>query len=141
MSMPDLHDTTAPAGAASPAATVPSDGLLASLESVGKIYGRGSKRFVALQGVDLAIRAGEFVCLLGPSGCGKSTIVRLVTGLTRPTSGAVLYRGRPLDGVNPHATIVFQTFALYPWLTVEENVDVALKALRPERREIRRSHR
>jgi NitT/TauT family transport system ATP-binding protein len=66
--------------------------------------------------------------LLGPSGCGKSTLLRIIAGLDRATSGTVLYRGQPLNGVNPHATIVFQTFALYPWLTVQENVEIALKA-------------
>lgn len=66
--------------------------------------------------------------LLGPSGCGKSTLLRIATGLQRPTSGEVLYRGEPVRGVNPRATIVFQTFALFPWLTVLENVEVALAA-------------
>jgi NitT/TauT family transport system ATP-binding protein len=68
------------------------------------------------------------VCLLGPSGCGKSTLLRIIAGLNYATEGQVTYRGQPLTGVNPHATIVFQTFALYPWLTVLENVEVALKA-------------
>jgi NitT/TauT family transport system ATP-binding protein len=72
-------------------------------------------------------RADRFV-VLGPSGCGKSTLLRMITGLNRATHGTVLYRGAPVNDVNPHATIVFQTFALYPWLTVEENVEVALKA-------------
>jgi NitT/TauT family transport system ATP-binding protein len=101
---------------------------LLKLDNVGKSYGRGPKRFQAVQGVNLEIKVGEYVCLLGPSGCGKSTLLRIITGLNPATEGAVLYRGQPLQGVNPHATIVFQTFALYPWLTVEENVDVALKA-------------
>ena len=65
---------------------------------------------------------------MGPTGCGKSTLLRIITGLQAPTAGEVLYRGAPLLGVNPHATIVFQTFALFPWLTVQENVEVALKA-------------
>jgi len=101
---------------------------LLSLRRVSKIYGDGAKRFVAVQDIDLDIRAGEFVCLLGPSGCGKSTLLRIVTGLARSSTGSVLYRGQPITGVNPYATIVFQTFALYPWLTVLENVEVALKA-------------
>jgi len=101
---------------------------LVRLRRVSKIYGDDAKRFVAVEDVDLDIRVGEFVCLLGPSGCGKSTLLRIITGLSSPSLGTVLYRGQPLLGVNPHATIVFQTFALYPWLTVLENVAIALKA-------------
>src|SRR5438094_1838611 len=101
---------------------------LLALEDVGKAYGSGAKNFIAVQGVTLQVRSGEFVCLLGPSGCGKSTLLRIIAGLQRPSSGRVLYRGRPLIGVNPYTTIVFQTFALYPWLTVQENVEIALKA-------------
>jgi NitT/TauT family transport system ATP-binding protein len=101
---------------------------LVALQGVAKAYGTGSRQFVAVQDINLQIRAGEFVCLLGPSGCGKSTLLRIITGLSRATSGSVLYRNKPLTGVNPHCTIVFQTFALYPWLTVQENVEIALKA-------------
>ena len=98
------------------------------VQHVTKAYGSGAKQFVAVRDVSLTIKPGEFVCLLGPSGCGKSTLLRIITGLNSATSGTVLYRGRPVVSVNPHATIVFQTFALYPWLTVQENVEVALKA-------------
>jgi NitT/TauT family transport system ATP-binding protein len=101
---------------------------LLGLQDVAKAYGRGGKQFVAVRGVCLTIAEGEFVCLLGPSGCGKSTLLRIIAGLNTCTSGAVSYRGAPLAGVNPHATIVFQTFALYPWLTVLDNVEIALKA-------------
>ncbi len=104
------------------------NGYLLEVRHVQQIYRSGSRQFVALQDVNLAVREGEFLCLLGPSGCGKSTLLRIITGLQRPTEGVVLYRGQPLRGVNPHATIVFQTFALFPWLTVIENVEVALKA-------------
>jgi NitT/TauT family transport system ATP-binding protein len=101
---------------------------LLEVRHVSQIYRSGNRQFVALQDVNLAVKEGEFLCLLGPSGCGKSTLLRIITGLQRPTEGVVLYRGQPLRGVNPHATIVFQTFALFPWLTVLENVEVALKA-------------
>ncbi|MBC7226188.1 MAG: AAA-associated domain-containing protein [Thermoflexales bacterium] len=104
------------------------NGYLLEVRHVQQIYRSGPRQFVALQDVNLAVRDGEFLCLLGPSGCGKSTLLRIITGLQRPTEGVVLYRGQPLRGVNPHATIVFQTFALFPWLTVIENVEVALKA-------------
>lgn len=101
---------------------------LLDLQQIIKAYERGSKQFVAVQDVNLSLKAGEFVCLLGPSGCGKSTLLRIITGLNTATAGTVFYRGQPLKGVNPYATIVFQTFALYPWLTVQENVEIALKA-------------
>jgi NitT/TauT family transport system ATP-binding protein len=101
---------------------------LVTLEHVEKAYGDKARKFVAVRDVNLKICAGEFVCLLGPSGCGKSTLLRIITGLNSASSGKVLYRGKALAGINPHATIVFQTFALYPWLTVFENVEIALKA-------------
>jgi NitT/TauT family transport system ATP-binding protein len=101
---------------------------LLELKNVSRYYGQGAKRFVAVQDVNLKINVGEFVCLLGPSGCGKSTLLRMITGLNRTSAGQVLYKHEPQSGVNPHATIVFQTFALYPWLTVQQNVEVALKA-------------
>lgn len=101
---------------------------LLELKNVGQSYRSGQRTFVAVQDVNLTMHAGEFVALIGPSGCGKSTLLRIITGLQRPTHGEVLYRNRPLRGVNPHATIVFQTFALFPWLSVLDNVEIALKA-------------
>src|SRR5713101_3868364 len=100
------------------------------------MYGAGAHRFIALHDVNLRILEGEFVALLGPAGCGKSTLLRIITGLQQPTEGQGLYRGQPVPGVNPNTTIVFQTFALFPWLTVQQNVEVALKAhgVAPEQR-------
>ncbi len=101
---------------------------LLELQGITQKYGRGERRFTAVGNVNLTVDEGEFVALLGPSGCGKSTLLRIITGLNQPAEGQVLYEGQPLRGVNPHATIVFQTFALFPWLTVQQNVEVALKA-------------
>jgi len=101
---------------------------LVKLRGVTQKYDTGKKEFVAVRDVNLTVYEGEFVCLLGPSGCGKSTLLRIVTGLQKPSEGKVLYREEPVVGVNPRATIVFQTFALFPWLTVQQNVEVALKA-------------
>ncbi|HML21444.1 MAG TPA: nitrate/sulfonate/bicarbonate ABC transporter ATP-binding protein [Aggregatilinea sp.] len=101
---------------------------LIELKHISQMYGRADRRFTAVHDVSFAINSGELVALLGPSGCGKSTLLRTITGLNVPTEGEVLYRDQPLKGVNPHATIVFQTFALFPWLTVQQNVEVALKA-------------
>ncbi len=102
--------------------------MLLQLNQVSMEYGSGERRFMAVENVDLTLQEGEFMALLGPSGCGKSTLLRIIAGLQTATGGEVLYRGRPLRGVNPHTTIVFQTFALFPWLTVLENVALALKA-------------
>src|SRR5512136_2414208 len=104
------------------------NGSLLKVQHVSQTYGSGDRRFTAVQDVNLVLSEDEYVALVGPSGCGKSTLLRIITGLQRPSTGQVLYRGEPLRGVNPHATIVFQTFALFPWLTVQENVEVALKA-------------
>jgi NitT/TauT family transport system ATP-binding protein len=86
------------------------------------------KPLLVLDNITLAIQPNEIVALLGPSGCGKSTIMRILAGLTRPTHGEVLYHDRPLTGLNPGAAIVFQSFALYPWLTVTQNIEVVLAA-------------
>jgi NitT/TauT family transport system ATP-binding protein len=78
--------------------------------------------------IDLAIYPEKIVALLGPSGCGKSTLLRMLTGLARPSAGQVLWHGLPLDGQLPNLAIVFQSFALFPWLTVIENVEAPLEA-------------
>ena len=86
------------------------------------------KPLLVLEDISLGIQAHEIVALLGPSGCGKSTILRILAGLIKPTKGEVLYHGQPLHGLNPGTAIVFQSFALYPWLTVAQNVQVVLTA-------------
>jgi len=101
---------------------------LVELRGITQEYTTGRRVHVAVEAVHLQVREGEFMALLGPSGCGKSTLLRIITGLQVPSRGEVVYRGAPFSGVNPHATIVFQTFALFPWLTVQENVELALKA-------------
>jgi NitT/TauT family transport system ATP-binding protein len=85
-------------------------------------------RLEVLRDVSVEVRAGEVVALLGPSGCGKSTILRILAGLIRPTSGVVRSRGAPLDDLAPGVAIVFQGFALFPWMTVQENVRAVLAA-------------
>jgi len=77
---------------------------------------------------NLAIEPGKIIALLGPSGCGKSTLLRILTGLAQPSSGTLLWHGKPLDGQTPNVAIVFQSFALFPWLTVLDNVEAPLEA-------------
>ena len=81
-----------------------------------------------LEDIDVAIRPNEVVALLGPSGCGKSTILRILAGILAPTAGEVLYHGQPLQGLCPGVAVVFQSFALYPWMTVTGNIEIVLQA-------------
>ncbi len=91
---------------------------------------------LAIKDVSLTVRSGEIVAILGPSGCGKSTLLRSLIGLVRPTAGSVLAHGVPLNGIHPSVALVFQSFALYPWLTVRENVEVALEDLKLDPAEV-----
>lgn len=100
--------------------------VLLEARDVSKYF--GDDRSPVLDGVSVSLRAGEFVALLGPSGSGKSTLLRILAGLSRPSSGEVFSHGTPLRGINPNVAIVFQSFALFPWLTVLRNVELGLEA-------------
>jgi NitT/TauT family transport system ATP-binding protein len=89
---------------------------------------RGGPPPLVLDTIELQINVGEFVAILGPSGSGKSTLLRILAGLLQPSSGQVLFKGLPQSGANPHLAIVFQSFALFPWLTVLQNVELGLQA-------------
>jgi NitT/TauT family transport system ATP-binding protein len=91
--------------------------------------GAGGGTVEVLHDISLEIREHEVVAILGPSGCGKSTLLRAIIGLEWPTSGQILYRGQVQDGLNPSTALVFQNFALFPWLTVQQNVAVGLSHL------------
>src|SRR5258706_3188504 len=93
---------------------------------------------LVLEGMNLELREGQIVGLLGRSGSGKSTLLRLIAGLSEPTAGHLRYMGRPISGPAPGIAMVFQSFALFPWLTVFENVALGLEAQRMPRADIRK---
>ncbi len=101
------------------------NGHLLELEGVSKSF---TSEIVILDAISTRIEENTFVSFIGPSGCGKSTLLRIITGLIRPDAGRILYRGREVQGVNPKTSMVFQSFALFPWLTVAENVALGLEA-------------
>src|ERR1022692_1126994 len=97
--------------------------------AVEKYYPQADgNRIEVIASTDLSISPGKIVGLLGPSGSGKSTLLRMLTGLSKPSSGQVLWHHKPMDGHIPNVSIVFQSFALFPWLTVLENVEAPLLA-------------
>jgi NitT/TauT family transport system ATP-binding protein len=96
-------------------------------ERVNKIFGAGKASLQALQDIDLEIAEKEFVAIVGPSGCGKTTCLRIVAGFERPTSGTVSVNGRLVSDPGPDRAVVFQHFALFPWKTVRENIDLGLR--------------
>ena len=101
--------------------------VLINLSEVEHIFTTPSgKTITVLTDINFSLHAGELVAILGPSGCGKSTLIRIATGLLKPARGQVFYRGLHLEGASPNTALVFQQFALYPWLTVAQNIEQAL---------------
>ncbi|MEG0952646.1 MAG: ABC transporter ATP-binding protein [Niameybacter sp.] len=97
------------------------------IDQVKRVFNVRGNEVVALNGVDLDIMENEFVCVVGPSGCGKSTLLNMIAGLDKPSSGAIYLDGKEVDGPGPERGVVFQQYALFPWLTVEKNVAFGLK--------------
>lgn len=108
------------------------------IKDVKKIYEGRNGQTVALNGANLDIFDNEFICVVGPSGCGKSTLLNIIAGLHEPTSGEVLVDGVKVEGTGVDRGVVFQQYALFPWLTVKKNVEFGLtlkKELTKEQRE------
>jgi nitrate/nitrite transport system ATP-binding protein len=101
------------------------------LRAVTKSYATPQGRHLVLQGIDLAVAEGEFVAIVGYSGSGKTTLMSLIAGLIEPDDGEILLDGAPIDGPGPDRGIVFQNYSLLPWLTVFENIYLAVDAVSP----------
>jgi nitrate ABC transporter ATP-binding subunit len=96
--------------------------IILNISGVTKRFTVGDDEVEALAPVDLTIPQGEFVCLIGASGCGKSTLLRIIAGFEEPSSGEASVHGRPITGPGPDRGMVFQDYALFPWMTVRENI-------------------
>ena len=97
------------------------------IDGVRKVFNGRSGEMVALNGINMDILDNEFVCVVGPSGCGKSTLLNIIAGLMEPTSGNVFVDGKKVQGTGVERGVVFQQYALFPWLTVKKNVEFGLR--------------
>jgi NitT/TauT family transport system ATP-binding protein len=98
------------------------------IERLSKRYLASDADILALTDIELTVGEGEFVSLLGPSGCGKSTLLKIIAGLIPASGGGIEIDGRPVTGPGPERAVVFQDYALFPWMTVESNVEFGLEA-------------
>ncbi|MGZ5781699.1 MAG: ABC transporter ATP-binding protein, partial [Burkholderiaceae bacterium] len=98
-----------------------------TVTGVNKVFKTSEREVVALKEINLEIPKGQFVCLLGPSGCGKSTLLNAVAGFSLPSTGSIVADGKLVTGPGPERGMVFQEYALFPWMTVEENIAFGLE--------------
>ncbi|MEB3260560.1 MAG: nitrate ABC transporter ATP-binding protein, partial [Cyanobacteriota bacterium] len=106
---------------------------LVDVQSIEKNFPlSGGGNYLALKGIELQIRKGEFVSLIGHSGCGKSTLLNMIAGLDQPTGGVVLLEGEEVKRPGPDKMVVFQNYSLLPWLTVSENIGLAVDEVMPQ---------
>ena len=97
------------------------------ISKVSKVFSSGEREVVALNDINLEIQRGEFICLLGPSGCGKSTLLNAIAGFSLPSTGTIHVDGSPILQPGPDRGMVFQEYALFPWMTVEKNIAFGLE--------------
>jgi bicarbonate transport system ATP-binding protein len=115
------------------------------LDRASKVYPTPNGEYIVLDKVNLTVQKGEFICIIGHSGCGKSTLLNMVSGFSQPSSGTVTLNGKPIGKPGPDRMVVFQGYALLPWLTAYENIYLAVNSVNPdmaknEKEDIVRSH-
>ena len=96
-------------------------------EHIDKVYTTGKNSTKAIEDASIDIQDNDFVCIVGPSGCGKSTLLRMLAGLDFPTAGNIIVNDRKVTGPGPDRGMVFQTYTLFPWMTVEDNIKFGLR--------------
>ena len=136
--------TTAPI-ASDPISAAGNAPPLLRFEQLGKDYATPRGPYPVLENINLEVAQGEFVCVIGHSGCGKSTLLNMVSGFATPTSGQVLLEGKPITKPGPDRMVVFQGYALLPWMTAYQNVHLAIDSVHPslpesQKREIALEH-
>ena len=97
------------------------------IDNVSKQFNASNGVLDVLKNINLEIKDGEFVCVVGPSGCGKTTFLNILAGLEQPTSGRVFHNEKPVNGISSNRLVIFQDLCLFPWLTVQKNVEFGLK--------------
>ncbi|GAB4177988.1 MAG: nitrate ABC transporter ATP-binding protein [Coleofasciculaceae cyanobacterium] len=113
--------------------TTPKREPFLTIENVSKVYPTKKGPFTVLDGVNLTVNEGEFICVIGHSGCGKSTLLNMVSGFAFPTSGEVRLQGKQITKPGPDRMVVFQNYALLPWRTAFENIYLAVNAVHPNK--------
>jgi bicarbonate transport system ATP-binding protein len=115
--------------------------LFLAIENVSKVYPLPKgESYTVLEGVNLTVQQGEFICVIGHSGCGKTTLLNMVSGFSKPSAGTVKLHGKTISRPGPDRMVVFQGYALLPWLTVFENVYLAVNAVYPEKPQAEKAH-
>jgi bicarbonate transport system ATP-binding protein len=142
-----MTTTTPPSHRFDPAADFSNESShpLLHFEQLGKEYTTQQGPYVVLENINLEVARSEFVCVIGHSGCGKSTLLNMVSGFATPSTGRVLLEGKPITKPGPDRMVVFQGYALLPWMTAYENVHLAIDSVKPslpecEKREIALEH-
>ncbi|MEM6318902.1 MAG: ABC transporter ATP-binding protein [Bacteroidota bacterium] len=102
---------------------------IVEFKNVSKWYGEGANRSYVLKDINLTIKEGEFLAIVGFTGSGKTTLINMLTGLLKPSTGEVLYKGKPVEGPSPERGIIFQNYSLLPWLTVYQNVALSVNQI------------